>query len=97
MNYNDGQPRPLAYVVIRNLACDEPGNFSYKEIAAGTLLYRYTGHTYNTAPLPTGVMVSTTGPLDTPFFEVPLSALKVYEYLPGKTEVLPVLNGGVED
>lgn len=91
MTYPIGQPRPLTYIVARNIRIDEPGNFSYKAIPAGTLLYRFTGNTYSTYPLPTGVMVSETGPTDLPFFEVPLAALRVHEYQPGKTEVLPAI------
>jgi hypothetical protein len=91
MTYPIGQPRPLSYTVARDIAIDEPGNFSYKAIPAGTLLYRYIGNNYATYPLPTGVMVSETGPVDVPFFEVPLSALRVHEYQPGKTQALPIL------
>ena len=91
MTYPIGQPRPLTYIVARNIGIDEPGNFSYKSIPAGTLLYRFSGNNYGTHPLPTGVLVSETGPTDLPFFEVPLAALKVHEYQPGKTEVLPAI------
>lgn len=91
MTYPIGQPRPLTYITARDIAIDEPGNFSYKALPAGTLLYRYTGNNYMTSPLPTGVMVSETGPTDLPFFEVPLAALKVHEYQPGKTEAMPML------
>lgn len=89
MTYPVGQPRPLAYITARSIAIDEPGNYSYKAIPVGTILYRYTGNTYSTNPLPTGVMVSESGSLEQPFFEVPLDALRVHQYMPGKTEALP--------
>lgn len=89
MTYPYGQPRPLTYITVRDIAIDEPGNFSYKAIPIGTLLYRFAGNAYGTYPLPTGVMVSETGPTDLPFFEVPLAALRINEYQPGKTEPLP--------
>jgi len=89
MTYPVGQPRPLTYITARDLGIDDPGNYSDRPIPAGTILYRYTGNTYSTSPLPTGVLVSDTGPLDQPFFEVPLDALRVHQLMPGKTEAFP--------
>ena len=97
MTFPIGQPRPLSYITVRDLAIDEPGNYSYKAIPAGTILYRYTGNTYGTNALRTGVMVSETGPVGQPFFEVPLDVLQVQEYMPGKTEALEIIPDSIPE
>lgn len=60
--------------ITRNLAADDPGNYSHRDLHEGERLFVFDGCTYGCIDTAVGVACSDK-PGENPFFELPLNAV----------------------